>query len=859
MRMDGLCPHCMLDASMAATDAGATESRHEYPRHVSHYQLLGEIARGGNGVVHRAWQAELKREVALKMLLPARRGQPDALARFRREAELMAQLDDPGILPVYEVGEHGGLPYFSMKLAEGGNLAERVPALRGDFAGIARLLARVARTVARAHASGVLHRDLKPSNIVFDADGAPLVTDFGLARHLGTDSSLTGVDALIGTPRYVAPEVVTSAGAALTPAVDVYGLGAILYELLTGIAPFAELTPLQVLREVAARAPLPPRQHDAKVPPALEAICLRCLEKRPRDRYASANKLAQTLEAFVAEVPRRRMRWWPALPSRRRRAAIATVLLSGTVAIAFGAWWFGHEPIPIPDPAIAMRTAFVIPDLYRRSDVATAAARRLAAQLQLTPPLALLPFEATLAKAMSLPPADSRADVDAVLGGFIAIVVAQQDGHKLTVQAVDNLREERLYEAVYAPGDELRIAHELAAAVQARRAQPVAEAHLPHSTLAGILRARRLLQPPQPAENERAIAALKAAIAQAPDSALAHATLAAAYAAHGGETFWLDSAIDEAARAQRLDPTLGMAPIQLGWIYYRKMWPQRAITAFEQAQRLGSQDVAEALSLLYTETGRFADAYGLCTQALRFGPDNVPRETAAHILFTVGAPDAGERILRVGMTQDARARDVALREAEIAQYRRDYARCHTLAAALDPQTSDNRISANTLVRQCAAQQGDFAAALATIPAFRRDDADSGSPSHNPPAVAEAILLAQMRQGERLPAVLAEARQTLQAAVDSGNEMPKTWLRLAAVQRLSGETDAAYATLERAFAFGMTWNERTRAMLEFLPFANDARFAPLREKSEKYVAAQREAILHQFDPVELETLPSADSL
>jgi serine/threonine-protein kinase len=225
-------------------DGGEDATGRHAPLVIGGYRLLGEIARGGAGVVHRAWQPALKREVALKRVLSARLENRESLDRFQREAELMAGLDHPGILPVYEIGLHEGVPWFSMKLAEQGNLAERAATLHGRYDEIARVLVRVARAVQHAHDRGVLHRDLKPSNIVFDREGQPLVTDFGLARQLSVDSTLTGADALIGTPRYVAPEMIATPGAKLTIAVDVYGLGAILYELLTGAPPFSELAPL---------------------------------------------------------------------------------------------------------------------------------------------------------------------------------------------------------------------------------------------------------------------------------------------------------------------------------------------------------------------------------------------------------------------------------------------------------------------------------------------------------------------------------------------------------------------------------------------------------------------------------------
>lgn len=819
-------------------------------RHVGDHELRGEIARGGSGIVYRAWQPKLKREVALKVLLPTRLETPDALDRFRREAELMASLDDPGILPVYEVGEHNDLPWFSMKLAERGNLAERIPELRGNFVDIARLLARVARAVAAAHRAGVLHRDLKPSNIVFDVQGQPLVTDFGLGRRLNSDSSLTGIDALIGTPRYVAPEVITTPGKALTAAVDVYGLGAILYELLTGAPPFAELTPIEVLRQVATRRPRAPRQVDAAVPAGLEAICLRCLEKRPQDRYPAAEALAAALEArltgarpgLFARLRGLRIE----LPSRRRRAGwIASLLLVAGIS-GLGTWYVVREPIPVPDPAIATRTVAIVPRLPTATHAEVDMARQLAMHLRLPAPLRLVPFKTSLVAVTSsdIP----LASADTALGAFIFVeVVAQPGTQKFALMAFDTLREQRLYEATFAPADVDRVTRELAAALVEKRQQPTAESRLSKSAIAPFMRAIRWLQAPEKGTNALAIAALKDVITQAPDSALAHAWLAYAYLSHDGEAFWLDSSIDEAARAQRMDPSLALAQRQLGLAYYRKSWFTRAKTAHERSRALGSMWVDSELALIYYETGRFDESYRTYRDDGHFAPrDARSHANTAQVLLTVGVIDAGERAIRAAMAPDPDPAHGKLREAEIALYRHDAARCRELASAIDPETYDGYFTASGLVRTCAARQGDFAAALATMEASKRAYTSAiDSPHGNNPALREAVLLTQLNRSDEIPGLLKEARQGLQAAIDSGNEYPPVWLRMAAAQRLAGETNAAYATLEHAFALGLTVNNRNHWDLEFLPFQHDARFQALRATSEAYVAEQREKVAAQL--------------
>jgi serine/threonine protein kinase len=278
-------------------------SSSEVGREFCGYELLEEIDRGGMGVVFKARQVNLNRIVALKMILAGELASEDDVRRFHIEAEAAANLDHPGIVPIYEVGQHEGQHFFSMSFVEGQSLAAKLAQGPLPPREAAELILELARAIDFAHQHGVIHRDLKPSNILLDSHGHPRVTDFGLAKRLSGNTPVTATGALLGTPSYMSPEQAEGDVHHIGPASDIYSLGAVLYELLTGRPPFRAKTVWDTLLQVKDCEPAPPRLVNPDVPHDLQTIALKCLEKDPARRYPSAQALAAELQRFLDGEP----------------------------------------------------------------------------------------------------------------------------------------------------------------------------------------------------------------------------------------------------------------------------------------------------------------------------------------------------------------------------------------------------------------------------------------------------------------------------------------------------------------------------------------------------------------------------
>jgi serine/threonine protein kinase len=270
---------------------------------VAGYEIVGELGRGGMGVVYKARQRDPKRLVALKMILVGEHAGAEEVARFRTEAEAVARLQHPNIVQVYAIGEAAGRPYLALEFVDGGSLAEQLRGRRWPCRKAARLVETLARAMHHAHWRGIIHRDLKPSNVLLTREGTPKITDFGLAKRLDASVGQTPSNAVLGTPSYMAPEQAGGQSKRVGPAADVYALGVILYELLTGQPPFKAETPLNTIMQVVGQEPVAPRRLRPKVPANLETICLKCLRKEPAERYATAQELAADLRRYLKEEP----------------------------------------------------------------------------------------------------------------------------------------------------------------------------------------------------------------------------------------------------------------------------------------------------------------------------------------------------------------------------------------------------------------------------------------------------------------------------------------------------------------------------------------------------------------------------
>jgi len=441
---EGLCTGCVLEAAIGVSPDAAAEiapgrADNPAPQKVTRaaellgelgdYDLLEEVGRGGQGVVFRATQKSLNRTVALKVIRLGQWASKAHLKRFRLEAEAAARLEHPGIVPIHEVGERDGSCYFSMKFIEGGQLDEVARREPIPIRRAVELIAKVARTVHYAHEHGILHRDIKPGNILLDAKGEPHLTDFGLARLVESDSSVTQTLDVLGTPSYMAPEQATGNNAAVSSVTDVYGLGAVLYQLLTGQPPFAGGATYETIKLLLDTEPRQPRLVNPKIDRDLSTICLKCLEKDPKRRYSSALALAEDLE-----------RWLNYEPIAARRTGL----------LARGAKWVRRNPTSALLAACLVVIAAGSAWMLAKSELIRTAV--------VTTGIAVLPFEN-----LSEQRENAAAFVDGVQDDILTKLARIADLKVISRSSVMEYREKRNVRQI---GNDLRVSHLLEGSVR---------------------------------------------------------------------------------------------------------------------------------------------------------------------------------------------------------------------------------------------------------------------------------------------------------------------------------------------------------------------------------------------------------
>ena len=608
---DEICINCLLRSAVAEdddVDPGKTPRRSDQltpgdngaPVEFGDYALLEEIGQGSQGVVYRARQKSLNRIVALKVIALGHWATEPHVKRFRREAEAAARLNHPGIVPIYEVGERDGACYFSMGLVEGGQLDAMLEREPMSIRSAVELIVKLARTVQYAHEHNILHRDIKPGNILLDAKGEPHLTDFGLARLVEAESTVTRTREVLGTPSYMAPEQAAGETAKLGKATDVYGLGAVLYQLLTGHPPFAGGTTYETIRLLLNTEPRQPRVLNRKIDRDLSTICLKCLEKDPKRRYPSAVALIEDLEHWLKHEPIRAKRSGLFTHARkwvRRKPAIAA-LIASLVALAAAIGWNVWQGALISHPsALATNGIAVLPfenlsgnpdNAYFADGIQEEMLTRLASIADLKV-ISRTSTQRYQSKPRNLREIAKQLGVAHILEGSVQKAADQV---RVNVQLINAQTDSHLWADTYDRkltdlfAVETEIATKIADTLQAKltgsekqaiAARPTENSEAHELYLRGRFYWNKGLGP----EFDKSRQYYQQAIELDPNYALAYVGLADFYGfafAVGllpPEEKWAKMEESMANKALELDPTLGEAynPLAAAKLYYRRDWP----------------------------------------------------------------------------------------------------------------------------------------------------------------------------------------------------------------------------------------------------------------------------------------------
>src|SRR2546423_435620 len=618
------------------------------------YELLEEIGRGGQGVVFRARQKNLNRIVALKVISLGQWANKAHLKRFRLEAEAAARLEHPGIVPIHEVGEGDGSCYFSMKFIEGGQLDEVVKQSPMSVRRAAELIAKVARTVSYAHEHGILHRDIKPGNILLDAKGEPHLTDFGLARLVESESSVTQTLDILGTPSYMAPEQAVGNNTAVSHATDVYGLGAVLYQLLTGQPPFAGGATYETIKLLLDTEPRQPRLLNPKIDRDLSTICLKCLEKDPKRRYPSALALAEDLERWLKHEPIQARHTGVFARGKKwvRRNPTSALLAASLIALAAAAGWIVWKSELIRHP---VTTGIAVLPFENLGDEKEHAAFADGVQDDILTKLAKIADLKVISRTSVMEyrgKRNVRQIGDALRVSHVLEGSARRSGDRvhLNMQLIDTRTDTHVWAEEYDRdlndlfGIQSEIAQKVAqhlhaklsasekASVEERPTEDLVAYDFYVRAISMIYNAQVPLGPTAETPSDarktlsEAVELLNKAVARDPNFFLAYCRLAFAHDLIG-DTVHLALAKSAIDSAFRLRPDSGEAHLALGWhLYWGYSDYARAHAELALAQQglPNNPVVYELAGLIDRRQGRWADATHNLERACELDPRNIP-------------------------------------------------------------------------------------------------------------------------------------------------------------------------------------------------------------------------------------------
>jgi TolB-like protein/Flp pilus assembly protein TadD len=655
------------------------------------YELLEEIGRGGQGVVYRAHQKSLNRTVALKLLGLGPWTTETHLKRFRREAEAAASLQHPGIVPIYEVGERDGQCYFSMKFVEGGQLDEVVKGQPLPIRRAVELIVKLARTVHYAHEHGIMHRDIKPGNILLDENGEPHLTDFGLARLVEAESTVTRTLDVLGTPSYMAPEQAAGETTKLSKATDVYGLGAVLYQLLTGQPPFAGGTTYETIRLLRDTEPRQPRMLNRKIDRDLNTICLKCLEKDPQRRYSSALALAEDLERWLKHEPISARR--TGLLTRGRKwvrrnpgiAVMAAMLLALAVPLGVIVWKSEFIPnkVGITNGIAVLPFENLSPDpknAYFAEGIHEEILTRLAgiAGLKVISRTSTQQYQS---KPRNLREIAKQLGVTNILEGSVQKAADQV---RINVQLINAQTDSHLWAETYDRkltdifGVESEIAKGIAESLQAKltgreqqalAVKPTNNPEAYDAYLRGLALEARDYSPYGSDLEPKAISSCERAVQLDPNFAIAWAQLSRMNADlyFNEKGYGLAAPLRDAAKralenAQKLEPNSPETLLALGYYQYWVLDDYGlAKTTFKELSKLlpGSSEVPHALGLIAGRAGDLDESIAYFEQALALDPRNM------HLLVGAAGTYAGLRQFPLAIKLYDRALDVVPNDPEL--------------------------------------------------------------------------------------------------------------------------------------------------------------------------------------------------